>query len=161
MARKAFVDLRAHKRFQLNDGVVAIYLFNGAKFGRIRDISLGGLSVCHYDGENWEENCRAAEIVLAGYDFCLDGVPPEIISDVEVVIETPYKKLSERWCAMRFRELPPEQLLHLEHIIRKHSVDEELALCLDDDEPGLSSLPSWLDCQHQFHLQPVNFICKY
>ena len=124
--RKSSVELREFERYILNDGVVALSASPAPRFGRIRNISLGGMSVCHFDSENWEEHAPLSDITLAGYDFLLHDVPTRIIADIEVAIENPYKEISERQCFMQFGELTLQQRTSLEDIIQQHSINERL-----------------------------------
>lgn len=129
-ARSAYSELRQHERFQLHDGVVALTGPSAIRFGRIINISLGGVSLRHFDGENWALDTHGHDIILAGYTFSLSDVPTRIISDIEVVIESPYQKMSERRCSMQFGELTPKQRTRLKDIIRTHSIGEEMTLRL-------------------------------
>ena len=132
-ARKAFVELREFERFQLGDGVVVLPSTSATRFGRIKNISLGGLAVSHFDEEVWESSVVGSDMILAGYDFCLEELSAKIVSDVEVKIENPYQEMLERQCVMEFGDLTPEQYVGLREIIRKHATGKELFLHLPVD----------------------------
>ena len=137
-ARKAFIERREYERFQLKEGVVALPVESAIRFGKIKNISMDGLSVLHFDGEDWEGRASGPDMTLAGYDFLLDGVPAEIVSDREVTINNPYKKISERQCSMKFGELTPKQRSRLQNIIRTQSRNGELTIRI----PGYSFRPA-------------------
>ena len=132
-AIKAFVESREHEWQQLNDGVAALSDSSATKFGRIRNISLGGLSVSHFDDEDWGDAGFASDLILAGYGFLVDDVPTTIISAIKVTIDNPFQEISERQCSIQFGELTPRQRARLEDIIREHSLGRELTLRLDED----------------------------
>jgi len=138
-ARKAFIERREQERFQLREGVVALPDESSFRFGKIKNISMDGLSVLHFDGEDWERKASGRAMTLAGYDFLLDGVSAEVISDIEVTIRNPYKKISERQCSMKFEELTPKQRIRLRDIIRTYSKGEEQTISIPDNFPPLPS----------------------
>lgn len=132
-AKKAFVDARMHERFQLDDGIVALSDSSATKFGRIRNISLGGLSVSHFDDLDWGAAPPDPELTLAGYGFLVDDFPTRIVADIEVSIENPFQEISERQCSIKFDDLTPRQRQRLAEIIRENSLGRELSLRLDED----------------------------
>lgn len=133
-AIKAFVESREHERHQLNDGIAALSDSSATKFGRIRNISLGGLSVSHFDDEDWGGDAGfGSDLILAGYGFLIDDVPTRIVSDIKVIIDNPFQEISERQCSIKFEGLTPRQRARLEEIIREHSLGRDLTLRLDED----------------------------
>ena len=52
---EGFVERRAHERYRVKDGIVAVPHAASMRFGRIKDISMGGLTVRYFDEEEWHD----------------------------------------------------------------------------------------------------------
>lgn len=106
---KDFVERRAHERYRVKDGIVAVPHAASMRFGRIKDISMGGLTVRYFDEEEWHGKSFEVDLVMADGNFSLDKVLINIKFDMENSTETPYCLLPERHCGLEFVELSDHQ----------------------------------------------------
>lgn len=118
------VERRKHERFQMDSGIFALFLSSTTKFGRIKEVSLGGLTVRHFDGEEWVTMATESDILLNGSNICMDKVPVKIILDNEITTEGHFKPLSERQCVVKFRKLSPKHVNQLTDFIENYAKDD-------------------------------------
>ena len=83
-----FVERRVHERYKVKDGIVAIPHAASMRFGRIRDISMGGLTVRYFDEEVLHGKSFEVDLVMTDGNFSLDRVLINITFDMFF-----YKKL--------------------------------------------------------------------
>lgn len=120
-----FVERRTHQRVKVEDGVAAVSLSSSTKFGKISDISLGGIAVRHFDEDEWERKSFEIDIMLADGDLCLNKVSIDVRFDIEKENDSLFMPLSERKCGVKFSDLTPNQTLLLEHFIKNQATDGE------------------------------------
>jgi hypothetical protein len=118
---KDFVERRAHERYRVKDGIVAIPHAGSIRFGRIKHISMGGLTVRYFDEEEWHGKSFEVDLVMTDGNFCLDRVPVKIKFDMENGTETPYCVLPERQCGFEFVDLTEYQYEKLRNFLYHHA----------------------------------------
>jgi c-di-GMP-binding flagellar brake protein YcgR len=118
-----FVERRAHERFKVKDGIVAIPHAASTRFGRIRDISLGGLTVRYFDEEELHGKTFEIDLVMTDGNLSLDRVLINIKFDMENSTETPFCILPERRCGLQFVDLTDHQFAKL-----RNFVDQQAAI---------------------------------
>jgi hypothetical protein len=106
---KDFVERRAHERYRVKDGIVAVPHAASMRFGRIKDISMGGLTVRYFDEQEWHNKSFEIDLVMTDGNFSLDKVLINIKFDMENGTETPYCVLPERQCGLEFVSLTEQQ----------------------------------------------------
>ena len=106
---KGLVERRAHERFRVKDGIVAVPHAASIRFGRIKDISMGGLTVRYFEEEEWHGKSFEVDLVMTDGNFSLDKVLINIKFDMENGTETPYCVLPERQCGLEFVDLTEHQ----------------------------------------------------
>ena len=106
---KDFVERRAHERYRVKDGIVAVPHAASMRFGRIKDISMGGLTVRYFEEEEWHGKSFEVDLVMTDGNFSLDKVLINIKFDMENGTETPYCVLPERQCGLEFVDLTEHQ----------------------------------------------------
>jgi hypothetical protein len=106
---KDFVERRAHERYMVKDGIVAVPHAASMRFGRIKDISMGGLTVRYFEEEEWHGKSFEVDLVMTDGNFSMDKVLIKIKFDMENGTETPYCVLPERQCGWEFVDLTEHQ----------------------------------------------------
>lgn len=120
---KDFVERRTHTRFRVKDGIVAIPHAASMRFGRIKDISMGGLTVRYFEEEEWHGKSFEVDLVMTDGNFSLDKVLINIKFDMENGTETPYCVLPERQCGFEFVDLTEQQYDKLRNFLDCQAVD--------------------------------------
>ncbi len=114
--KEKFVERRRHKRFIVNNHTFTTI---SSKIGRIKDISMGGLSFRYMDSKEWPSK-QEAPATLFNDDFFLKDIPLLTISDFVIARRTP-SIITERQRRVKFGKLTPEQKSSLEYFIRNHT----------------------------------------
>ena len=137
---KPRIERRRHKRFWVNVcafalirsvttkpinihgrgmGEIACSVFrsNPAKFGRINNISMGGLMFRYVDSKVQSEESPVLDILLADCRFYLDSLRFRSISDRLLPNDFPNGFIQMRQLRVKFERLPPHQADKLEYFI--------------------------------------------
>jgi len=142
-------ERRTHKRFQVNQDAFAFALIRPAatmtltvgnrsmveiamaayrskptKFGRINEISMGGLSFRYIAGEVQSNQSLVMDIVLSICGFYLGNLTFKSIADVEIADAFPVAPIKMRCHRVQFEGLVPDQVSKLNYLIRNYSVSE-------------------------------------
>jgi len=121
-----FVERRAHERYKVKDGIVAIPHATSTRFGRIVDISMGGLTVRYFDEEELHGKSFEIDLVMTDDNFSLDGVLINIKFDMEKSTETPFCILPERRCGLQFIDLTDHQYAKLRSFIDQQAASLDM-----------------------------------
>ena len=118
-------EKRKHVRFQVQEDVI-VALQNGfSRIGKVKNISLGGLSFEHiYDGNlNWVGSRK--KILLWVNDFRLPDLPCRIIYDAPLPIRPEYSlltiQLMTRRCGVQFETLTNDQANQLDLFLKTYT----------------------------------------
>jgi hypothetical protein len=131
------VERRRTPRYLVKDDPIAS-LHNGkVKLGKVRDISMGGLSFDHIEPVNEKRSNQESlerNLYLSTDGFSLSRVPCRIIYDnpVQLIQSSEYMKFpldsKTRRCGVQFQTLSDDQ-------------NRQLELCLETQTEGILSLP--------------------
>ena len=137
-------DRRAHRRFRVNkkafalirpDSVsqirvadrsmgeiaCAVYRSKPAKFGRINNISMDGLSFDYIPGREQSSPPLVLDILLANRGFYLTNLRFKSISDDIVAADFSMDPIKMRRHHVRFERLAPDQIRKIQYLIRHYS----------------------------------------
>lgn len=121
-----FVERRVHERYKVKDGIVAIPHAASMRFGRIRDISMGGLTVRYFDEEELHGKSFEIDLLMTDGNFSLDRVLINIKFDMEKGTETPYCILPERRCGLQFVDLTDHQHAKLRSFLDQQAASYDM-----------------------------------
>ena len=121
-----FVERRAYERFKVKDGIVAIPDAASTRFGRIRDISMGGITVRYFDEEELHGKKFEIDLVMSDSNFSLDSVLINIKFDMENSTETPFCTLPERRCGLQFVDLTDHQFAKLRNFVDQQAAVHDM-----------------------------------
>jgi len=119
------IERRKDKRFVFRGNAFA---FNAVDFGRIIDISMGGIAIHSGSESEWENRFEDFYIVVAGQEFSFQGARIKKISSSIPFYEKPLAATTACRCSLMFESLQDSQKSRLEDIIRKYTIDERDAL---------------------------------
>ena len=119
-------ERRKHRRFQVENGAFAVlgglsWAHSTQKLGQINDIGMGGLAFSYIASEEVSDDSVELNIFLAENRFHLRKIPFKTIWDVETE-KVPFSSITTRRSGVRFGELTPNQISHLKHFIRNHTL---------------------------------------
>ncbi len=103
---------------------MAAYRSKPTKFGRINEISMGGLSFRYIAGEVQSNQSLVLDIVLSVCGFYLGSLTFKSIADVEMADDFPVVSIKMRCHRVQFEGLVPDQVSKLDYLIRNFSVSE-------------------------------------
>jgi len=139
------VEKRAHKRFQVNNEAFALvrpaaaeqirvsdrsmaeiacalYRSKPVRFGRIDNISMGGLSFCYITGEERSNQSLVLDILVAESGFYLENLTFKNISDSEMDDGFVINSFKMRLNRVQFEGLEPAAMMTLKHFVENYSV---------------------------------------
>lgn len=119
-------ERRRYRRFHCREGVV---IFWDSKYGRVRNISLGGLSFSSiindndYALENQSEESINLDIIFKSEDLLVPGLPTEIIYDYHIseTETTSGQSCYRKYYGGRFSDLSARQDFKIKSLILKGS----------------------------------------
>jgi PilZ domain len=114
------IERRQFARFRTRDKAYATLRGDFTKVGKIKDISLNGLSFNYLSEDMQKEEFLYVDIFMVGNDFHLIGVPCRIRYDVK---ESTFglDDVSAYRCGMEFGALKKEQQNKLEFFLNNHT----------------------------------------
>jgi hypothetical protein len=139
------VEKRTHERFQVNkDAFVLIrpaaseqlciadrsmaeiacglYRSKPVRFGRINNISMGGLSFRYISSEKRSNPSLVLDILVAESGFYLENLMFKNISDFEMDDEFTINSFKMRLNRVQFEGLEPDAIMKLKHFVENYSV---------------------------------------
>lgn len=120
------IERRKHKRFQAQDGALAVLKPSwpdSTRLGQIIDISRGGLAFRCIAGEARSNRSSELSIIFADHGFHLDKLTIKTISDFETA-KMPFASMTPRRRSVQFEELTHKQVSQLGYFIRNHTTGE-------------------------------------
>jgi hypothetical protein len=135
---------RSHKRFQVKKQAVAlirpvsvrqlnvadrsmgeiacaVYRSKPAKFGRINNISMDGLTFDYIAGRERSSQSLVLDILLADRSFYLANLSFKSISDVKVADDFSMHTIKMRRHHVQFERLTPDQIRKIQYFIQHYS----------------------------------------
>jgi hypothetical protein len=139
------VEKRTHKRFQVNNDAFAlirpaaaeqirvtdksmaeiacsVYRSKPVRFGRIDDISLGGLSFSYITGEERSSQSLVLDILMADSGFYLDNLTFKNIADFEMDDGFAINSFKMRLNRVQFKKPEPAAMMKLKYFVENYSV---------------------------------------
>ena len=123
-----FAERRQHKRFRVHEGAFAIlrprYDILGQVIdivGQIVNVSRGGLMFRYITSEYHSHEPFQLDIVVAGDDFRLDGIPFKTASDTDMGDPLSLSSVAMRRQGVQFGALTDDQGVQLEYFIGNYA----------------------------------------
>ena len=139
------VEKRTHKRFQVNNDAFAlirpaaaeqirvtdrsmaeiacsVYRSKPVRFGRIDNISMGGLSFRYITGEERSSPSLVLDILVAESGFYLENLTFKNISDFEMDDGFAINSFKMRLNRVQFEGLEPAAMMKMKHFVENYSV---------------------------------------
>ena len=120
------IEHRKHVRLWPQPNTFAAVGKNYSRVGKVRDISLDGLSFEYLYGESIENNSSQVDIFLVGNIFHLYNVPCRMVYDVQIHVphvKSHYKKLlTTKRCGIEFKEISKDDFAQLSLFLQAHTV---------------------------------------
>ena len=124
----ATTDRRRSKRFKAHDNAFAILHSDNIIVTSLIDISMDGLSFEYIpEGENLPCKGCGLDVFFTDdklYDFYLQNMPFETISEIPVEHEPPASEIKIKRFSVKFGELSSTQKAQLEFFLRCHTMHE-------------------------------------
>jgi hypothetical protein len=118
-------DKRKDKRFLVGEEVIVALRNKSSRVGRVKDISVGGLSFEHIYDEELEQEPSKRDVSLWVDDFSMADIPCRVIYDVPTAERPEYDYLSvhfkTRRCGVQFDLLTKGQKEQLDVFLRTHT----------------------------------------
>ena len=116
-------ECRAHKRFQVQGGVLAVLGPYDGKVGQLIDISQGGIAIYYKDKEGQEKHVDSCELSILSNDNNRLSNPlfkfnTTVVSDIEVVSGNQFNSGVVRRCGLQFSGLTYYQKAWLDDYIQ-------------------------------------------
>jgi len=128
VGNKIRMDKRKYPRFSVEENVI-VALQNGLnRIGKVKDISLGGLSIEHIYEEDLIEGDTRKSLILWINDVNLPKIPCKIVYNRPLQIPSEYDSLAIRLitkrCGIEFESLTDQQITQLELFLKTYTKSE-------------------------------------
>lgn len=118
-------EQRKHIRFLVKDDVIAALRNRSTKIGKVKDISLGGLSFEHIYEEKSNSNHPIKNMFLMVNEFRISKVPCRVVYDIPVRVpsESPpvITHFITRRCGVQFETLSEDQRAQLDFFLKTYT----------------------------------------
>lgn len=118
-------DKRKDDRFLVGDKVIVALRNKSSRVGRVRDISMGGLSFEHIHDEDLEPDPSKRDISLWVNSFSMADIPCRVVYDIPLSEPPEYDYLSlhfkTRRCGVQFEVLTENQRAQLDFFLKTYS----------------------------------------
>ena len=120
------IEHRKHVRLLPPPNTFAALGNNYSRVGKVKDISLDGLSFEYLSGESTEINASQVDIFLVGNVFHLYNVACRMVYDIQVhvphVNNNYIKILTTKRCGLKFEEISEDDLAQLDLFLKAHTI---------------------------------------
>lgn len=128
VGNKIRMDKRKYPRFSVEENVI-VALQNGLnRIGKVKDISLGGLSFEHIYEEDLMGGDSRKSLILWINDVNLPKIPCRIVYDKPLQTPSEYDSLTirliTRLCGIEFESLTDQQITQLELFLKTYTKSE-------------------------------------
>ena len=128
VGNKIRMDKRKYPRFSVEENVI-VALQNGLnRIGKVKDISLGGLSFEHIYEEDLIGGDSRKSLILWINDVNLSKIPCRIVYDKPLQTPSEYDSLTirliTRLCGIEFESLTDQQITQLELFLKTYAHKE-------------------------------------
>ena len=120
------IERRKHKRFLAQDKAFAVLRPDYTKLGKIKSISMGGLSFEYIAYEKQLNDASEMDIFISEEGgLLLSKMPCKVIHDFKIdESQILAHRLETRRCRLQFGKLPEEQEVKLRFFLKSHTIKE-------------------------------------
>ena len=120
------IERRKHKRFLTQDKAFTVFRPDYTKLGKIKSISMGGLSFEYIAYEKQLNEASEMDIFISEEGgLHLSKIPCKIINDFKIdESQILAHRLETRRCRLQFGKLPEEQADKLRFFLKSHTIKE-------------------------------------
>jgi hypothetical protein len=121
--RKDSAERRANERLHVPKRVLAVLKPYYTRLGRIKDVSMGGLSFIYLDSEVPSTKTTELDIISEDGSLHLDKLPCKTISDSETTEELPNSSVNMRRSGLQFGKLTAHQKAKMKEFIDSYTIN--------------------------------------
>jgi hypothetical protein len=118
-------DKRKDKRFLVGEEVIVALRNRSSRVGRVKDISMGGLSFEHIYDEDLGGNHSKNDVSLWVDNYSMADIPCRVVYDIPISEPPEYDYLSvhfrTRRCGVQFGKLTENQETQLNFLLKTHA----------------------------------------
>jgi hypothetical protein len=118
-------DKRKDKRFLVGEEVIVALRNKSSRVGRVKDISVRGLSFEHIYDEELEGDSSKRDVSLWVDNYRMADIPCRVVYDIPISEPPEYDYLSvhfeTRRCGIQFGELTENQETQLDFFLKTHT----------------------------------------
>jgi len=119
-------EQRKSIRFLVDDNLMVVLWSGVTKIGKVKDISLKGLSFEHIYEENMSEEQLKSDILLLGAnEFSLSKIPCKVIYNIPIPIPDEYEGFNIHFitkrCGVQFETLNEGQMTQLDFFLKTYT----------------------------------------
>ncbi len=118
-------EKRKGERFLVGEEVIVALRNRSSRVGRVKDISMGGLSFEHIYDEDLEGDCTKREVSVWVENYSLADIPCRVVYDIPISEPPEYDYLTvhfrTRRCGIQFDLLTKTQKDQLDFFIKTHT----------------------------------------
>lgn len=118
-------DKRKDKRFLVAEEVIVALRNKSSKVGRVKDISMGGLSFEHIYEEDLERDPSERDVSLWVDNYSVADIPCRVVYDIPINEPPEYDYLTvhfkTRRCGVQFGKLTESQETQLDFLLKTHT----------------------------------------
>jgi len=118
-------DKRKKERFLVGEEVIVALRNKSSRVGRVKDISMGGLSFEHIYDEDLEGDSSKRDISLWADNDSMADIPCKVVYDIPINEPPEYDYLSvhfkTRRCGIQFEKLTENQETQLDSFLKTHT----------------------------------------
>ena len=118
-------DKRRNDRFLVGDEVIVALRNKSSRVGRVKDVSMEGLSFEHIYDEDMEREPSKRDISLWVNNFSVLGIPCRVVYDIPISEPPEYDLVTihfkTRRCGVQFETLVEDQKAQLDHFLKTYA----------------------------------------
>jgi hypothetical protein len=118
-------DKRKDERFLVGEEVIVALRNRSSRVGRVKDISMGGLSFEHIYDEDLEQDPSKSDVSVWVDNYSMADIPCRVIYDIPISEPPEYDFLSvhfrTRRCGVQFGKLTENQETQLNFLLKTHT----------------------------------------
>ena len=118
-------DKRKDKRFLVGEEVIVALRNSSSRVGRVKDISMGGLSFEHIYDEDLGGDLSKSDVSLWVDNYSMADIPCKVVYDIPISEPPEYDYLTvhfrTRRCGVQFEKLTENQETQLDSFLKSHT----------------------------------------
>jgi hypothetical protein len=118
-------ERRQAQRYQVEEGVVAVWRAEGAKIGAVINVSSLGMAFSYISDGKPEKDAPEIDIFIQGTGILIQGLPVNTVSDVVMENAASFSLLSLRRRSVSFKALSSEQQRALQIFISQQQRNKD------------------------------------